>query len=137
MKEHLVSCNQLRCPPTAGLFVHSSVFFSALKVRFDHRDLLYPTRSSTELSTQMVKREKSPEINEDIRLFVVWIPYPLNPNWVYEQDVQDCAKWVAEVIDNEYYLISIHQKPSVWFFLLLLLLLFPFHNYFTFFSRAG
>jgi len=65
---------------------------------------------------QMVKREKSPEINEDIILFVVWIPYPLNPNWVYEQDVQDCAKWVAEVIGNEYYLISIHQKPSVCFF---------------------
>ena len=62
---------------------------------------------------QMVRREKSPELIEDIRLFVVWIPYPLNPNWVYEEDVQGCAKWVAEVIGNEYYLISIHQKPRV------------------------
>ncbi len=80
----------------------------------------------------MVRREKSPEINEDIILFVAWIPYPLNPNWVYEQDVQDCAKWVAEVINNEYYLISIHQKPSVDS------LLFPFTTYlFVLFQSRG
>lgn len=64
----------------------------------------------------MVRRSKSPDIQEDIRLFAVWIPYPLHPNWVFEEDRKACATWVAEVIGNEYDLINIHQKPSVCFF---------------------
>jgi hypothetical protein len=71
----------------------------------------------------MVKRPKSPDFQEEVRLFAVWIPYPLNPNWVLEEDKKACANWVAEVICNESDLISIHQKPSVCLFPFLLAIL--------------
>lgn len=60
----------------------------------------------------MVKRPKSPEIIEEARYFTVCQPFPLNANWVFDKDQQDCATWIAECIGLEH-LYAIHHKPSV------------------------
>jgi len=60
----------------------------------------------------MVKREKSPEIEEDVRLYVAWMPYPLNANLEIKDDRKACVEWVIEIIGNEH-LMNIYQKPSV------------------------
>ena len=60
----------------------------------------------------MVKREKSPEIEEDVRLYVAWMPYPLNANLELEEDRKACALWVVEIVGPEL-LMNIYQKPSV------------------------
>ncbi|KAF8972766.1 hypothetical protein BDZ97DRAFT_856108 [Flammula alnicola] len=59
----------------------------------------------------MVKRPKSPEIVEDARYFTVYQPYPLNANWVLEDDQMQCAMWVAECIGVNH-LWAIHEKPK-------------------------
>ena len=60
----------------------------------------------------MVKREKSPEIEEDVRLYVAWMPYPLNANLDIKGDRKACVEWVIEIVGNEH-LMNIYQKPSV------------------------
>ncbi|KAF8972767.1 hypothetical protein BDZ97DRAFT_1752620 [Flammula alnicola] len=59
----------------------------------------------------MVKRPKSPEIVEDARYFTVYQPYPLNANWVLEDDQMQCAMWIAECIGANH-LWAIHEKPK-------------------------
>ena len=64
----------------------------------------------------MVKREKSPEIIEEARYFTVCQPFPLNANWIFPEDQQACATWIAECIGLEH-LYGIHHKPSARSFL--------------------
>ncbi|KDR80823.1 hypothetical protein GALMADRAFT_241280 [Galerina marginata CBS 339.88] len=59
----------------------------------------------------MVKRPKSPEIVEDARYFTVYQPYPLNANWIIEEEQMHCAMWVAECIGLNH-LWAIHHKPK-------------------------
>ncbi|KAF8159370.1 hypothetical protein B0H34DRAFT_400912 [Crassisporium funariophilum] len=59
----------------------------------------------------MVKRPKSPEVVEEARYFTVCQPYPLNANWVFEEDQIECARWVAECIGPNY-VWGMHEKPS-------------------------
>ncbi|KAF9530366.1 hypothetical protein CPB83DRAFT_850784 [Crepidotus variabilis] len=60
----------------------------------------------------MVKRPKTPEVIEEVRLYAVYLPYPLNATWADEDDQKACAFWVAEVIGSKEYLFNIYQMPS-------------------------
>ncbi|KAF8808896.1 hypothetical protein BYT27DRAFT_7188409 [Phlegmacium glaucopus] len=46
----------------------------------------------------MVKRQKSQETVEESRFFTICQPFPLNVNWLFEQDRRECAAWIAECI---------------------------------------
>ncbi|CAA7265143.1 unnamed protein product [Cyclocybe aegerita] len=60
----------------------------------------------------MVKRPKSPPIEEDTRLFTVYQPYPLNANFEIEDNQKECALWVAEIIGNQYHIVIYHKPKS-------------------------
>jgi len=61
----------------------------------------------------MVKRPKSPETPQDTRIFTVYQPYPLNPNWAFEEDRIKCVRWIAECIQSPDAIWSVLEKPSV------------------------
>ncbi|KAJ3506377.1 hypothetical protein NLJ89_g6901 [Agrocybe chaxingu] len=60
----------------------------------------------------MVKRPKSPPIEEDTRLFTVYQPYPLNANFEIEDNLKECALWIAEIIGNRHHIVIYHKPKS-------------------------
>ncbi|KAF8902400.1 hypothetical protein CPB84DRAFT_862391 [Gymnopilus junonius] len=59
----------------------------------------------------MVKRPKSPEINEDVRYFTVYQPFPLHANWIVPEEAARCANWIAECVGTAH-IFAIHYKPK-------------------------